>query len=212
VGRQIFLGHLDRMKNLSRGLRRAGLVVEYTQGFHPKPKLEAAPPLPLGTAGLAEIVDLWLVDPPDDEEIAARLARSFPPEMELVTARRLDGGAQKLGKAIRAAEYVALIDAARADVAKAVSGLLLAEALEVERTRKGVPVTFDARPYLLEAEVLDGPWDGPGGMGAGRVAVRLVILVPPSGGARPIDLLRPVLGEAAEGAWLIRTRWLLNDD
>jgi len=213
TGRQIFLGHLDRMKNLSRGLRRAGLVVEYTQGFHPKPKLEASPPLPLGTAGLAEIVDLWLVDPPDDGEIAARLVRSFPPEMELVTARRLDGGTQKLGKAIRAAEYVALIDAARAEAAEAVSGLLGAEALEVERTRKGMPVTFDARPYLLEAEVLDGPWGGPGGgTGAGRVAVRLVILVPPSGGARPIDLLRPVLGEAAEGAWLIRTKWLLDGD
>ncbi len=59
-----YTGHLDLQTVWERTARRAGLPLAYTQGFHPGPRIQIASALPLGFAGHAEIVDIWLNDPP----------------------------------------------------------------------------------------------------------------------------------------------------
>ena len=51
------VGHLDFVKNVSKGFRRAGIKLEYTEGFHPFPKMEIVSPLPLGVEGEEELMD-----------------------------------------------------------------------------------------------------------------------------------------------------------
>ncbi len=51
------VGHLDFVKNISKGFRRAGIKLEYTEGFHPFPKMEIVSPLPLGVEGEEELMD-----------------------------------------------------------------------------------------------------------------------------------------------------------
>ena len=58
-----YIGHLDLQTLWERTVRRAGLPLAYTQGFHPGPKIQIAAALPLGFIGRAEIVDLWLDEP-----------------------------------------------------------------------------------------------------------------------------------------------------
>ncbi len=55
-----YTGHLDLHSIWERTVRRAGLPLSYTHGFHPGPKIQLASALPLGFIGCAEIVDLWL--------------------------------------------------------------------------------------------------------------------------------------------------------
>ncbi|HTX92065.1 MAG TPA: TIGR03936 family radical SAM-associated protein, partial [Anaerolineales bacterium] len=55
-----YTGHLDLHSTWERTVRRAGLPLAYTQGFHPGPRLQIASALPLGFIGRAEIVDVWL--------------------------------------------------------------------------------------------------------------------------------------------------------
>ena len=59
-----YTGHLDLQTVWERTARRAGLTLAYTQGFHPGPRIQIASALPLGIAGTAEIVDLWLDSEP----------------------------------------------------------------------------------------------------------------------------------------------------
>src|SRR5512136_1850433 len=57
-----YTGHLDLQTVWERTVRRAGLPLAYTHGFHPGPRIQIASALPLGYAGRQEIVDLWLED------------------------------------------------------------------------------------------------------------------------------------------------------
>lgn len=54
----IFLGHLDFQRQLQLALRRSGLPVAYSRGYHPHPLIKFGPPLPVGVAGLRECLDL----------------------------------------------------------------------------------------------------------------------------------------------------------
>ena len=59
-----YIGHLDLHSLWERTVRRAGLPLSYTQGFHPGPRIQLASALPLGFIGCAEIVDLWIDETP----------------------------------------------------------------------------------------------------------------------------------------------------
>jgi hypothetical protein len=69
-----YTGHLDLQTVWERTARRAGLPLAYTQGFHPGPRIQIASALPLGFAGHAEIVDIWLKD-----NVGAGLVPAQPP-------------------------------------------------------------------------------------------------------------------------------------
>jgi radical SAM-linked protein len=210
-GRLAYVGHLDTMRHLVRSLHRAGLTMRYTQGFHPKPKIESGPALPTGTAGLAELVDAWLIDPPPVDEIVARVRDATPADLELRAARVVEPGEKKLGRAIEGAEYVALVRGDRARIAAALDELLAAPTLIVERERKGRRRELDIRPYLRAAELLPAR---PAGLrlprADDRAPISLVLELPGSGGARPSELLRCALGDAAADAWIVRTQLLLG--
>jgi hypothetical protein len=63
-----YTGHLDLHTIWERTIRRAGLPLMYTQGFHPGPKIQLASALPLGFIGRCEIVDIWLDETPPNGE------------------------------------------------------------------------------------------------------------------------------------------------
>jgi radical SAM family uncharacterized protein/radical SAM-linked protein len=209
VDRQIYLGHLDRVRHLTASLRRAGLTVAYTRGFHPKPKMVSAPPLPLGMAGLAEPFDVFLVRPPGPEEILERLGRAAPAGLEFVAVEELPPGAKSLGKVIEGAEYGALITADRARVAAGIERLLEAEEHVVVRARKGRPREVEIRPFLVDAELVDAqPEDWRLPRAVGRTPLRFELAIPGSGGARPAEILEAVLGAAPKDPWIVRLRFL----
>ena len=104
-------GHLDLVRALPRIMRRAGIQAYYTEGFHPKPMLEFAPPLPLGVESLGEYVDVSLREDMAVEELLQSLNAHAPVGIEFLTARRLEPGAPKLARVLAAAEYVVRVDA-----------------------------------------------------------------------------------------------------
>ncbi|HUT78150.1 MAG TPA: TIGR03960 family B12-binding radical SAM protein [Polyangia bacterium] len=212
-GRQAWVGHLDTVRLLSRALRRADLELDYSRGFHPKPRLELAPPLPLGTAGLDEPLDVWLVQPPPKEEILARLSGALPAEMAIRSVALPGSGAGSLSRCLDRAEYMALIEADAGAMRSAVRALLAGERFEIDHVRKGRSRRVDVRPVILDAAVLDAPPTGlPLPDPASRIALSFTLKFLPSGGARPSDLLRALCGEdAAAAAWIIRTKVVLSE-
>jgi radical SAM family uncharacterized protein/radical SAM-linked protein len=57
-----FLGHLELVTIIIRAFRRAGFRFEYSQGFHPMPKVSFGDPLPSGMASESEYFLASLVD------------------------------------------------------------------------------------------------------------------------------------------------------
>jgi radical SAM family uncharacterized protein/radical SAM-linked protein len=57
-----FLGHLELVTIIIRAFRRAGFRFEYSQGFHPMPKVSFSDPLPSGMASEAEYFLASIVD------------------------------------------------------------------------------------------------------------------------------------------------------
>ncbi len=55
VGKAVFLSHINIMNIFQKSLQRSSVILEYSQGFNPKPKLEFAHPLSLGISSVAEI-------------------------------------------------------------------------------------------------------------------------------------------------------------
>jgi len=208
-GRQTCVGHLDTMRHLLRSFRRAGLNLWYTQGFHPMPRIEAPPPVPLGTAVAADPVDVWLADPPPPEEVLARLSRSLPPDLAVREVTLLPTEAPGLARSFNACTYLAFVRAPAQAVVDAVEQICTAPVIEVHRRRKDVEKTVDVKPWVVDIRLAEAPSPGvPLPDTAGRVAVAMTLRVPGSGGTRPGEVLGAFLPLAGDDLWVVRTGWL----
>ena len=78
LGRAKYISHLDLSRCMQRALRRSGLPVWYTQGFHPHMYLTFALPLSLGYESLCESMDLKLTQDVDTQELLDRLNAALP--------------------------------------------------------------------------------------------------------------------------------------
>ncbi|MEB3194546.1 MAG: TIGR03960 family B12-binding radical SAM protein [Cyanobacteriota bacterium] len=86
-GAMAWISHLDTLRLLHRALRRSGLPVSFTGGFHPLPRLQIALPLPLGVEGLEEWFDLELVEPLEAPQVFQRLQEELPDGLRLHSCR-----------------------------------------------------------------------------------------------------------------------------
>jgi len=82
-GTLAWISHLDTLRLLHRALRRSGLPVSFTGGFHPLPRLQIALPLPLGVEGLEEWLDMELVEPLEAPQALQRLQQELPDGLRL---------------------------------------------------------------------------------------------------------------------------------
>ena len=73
-----FLSHLAMMQYLERLLRKSGLLFKYSEGFHPRIKMAALPPLPVGAQGFAEVIEVYVAGGLGDKEVLAALNRPLP--------------------------------------------------------------------------------------------------------------------------------------
>src|SRR5206468_319366 len=81
-----FTSHLDLMRTWERTLRRSGLPLAFTQGYHPHLKMSFGPPLPLGYRSRAEVFDLEFSRPPAID-LAERLNTVLPEFLAVVAYR-----------------------------------------------------------------------------------------------------------------------------
>jgi len=166
-----YTGHLDLHQVWERTIRRAGLPLAYTQGFHPTPKIQLAAALPLGFIGRAEIMDMWLnLDEIETASIAPQLQSAAPPGLAVLSVERVDERSPALQTQVEAAEYeVTLLDPPPANLAARLSAILEAASLPRERRGKA----YDLRPLIEELTLSHLPaGEGPGVRVFMRLAAR----------------------------------------
>jgi radical SAM-linked protein len=80
-----FVSHLEFSSSFCRSLRRAGLPLRYSQGFHPLPRVTFHEALSVGIECREARCDLELTERVPSEEILCRLAPQLPPGIDILT-------------------------------------------------------------------------------------------------------------------------------
>jgi radical SAM family uncharacterized protein/radical SAM-linked protein len=208
-GPAIWMGHLDFVRAIVLAMRRAGVPVAYTRGFHPGPRLTLGAPLSLGIAGLAEPADVQLEGSPDGlAELPGRLTDLAHGGVEFVAARCLGEANPHLGRAVAQADYgLALPGEDEATVRGRLERALAAGTWTIRDGRRAQWDGRDARPAVrsLEAVRLGARLGGLDGEG---IDWGLVVRLPVQGCPPPAALGSVLFDVPAERLRLWRLRLL----
>ena len=224
-----YAGHLDLQTTWERTVRRAGLPLAYTHGFHPGPRIQIASALPLGFIGRAEIVDIWLDEPVGAALVAAQgdqspqnggegrpykdvLQSAAPPGLTILSAQPVDEGSPALQTQVASAEYeVTLLDPVdEVELAKNLAAVLVAKSLPRERRGK----MYDLRPLIEELSLtplclspdFSQKW---GELEGGQLGIFMRLAARSGATGRPEEVL-DVLGVPPDTARIERTRLILT--
>jgi radical SAM-linked protein len=161
-GSLALISHLDLLRLLERALRRTGLPVSFTGGFHPLPRLQVALALPVGVEGTGEWLDLEFTEAVDPTAVRTRLQAELPPGLQLLSAAVVPTFAPSLSQELAAAHWrfalrpetgVGLDPQACED---AIAALLAADVLIWQDTdKKGRSRERDCRPALRDLRILE---------------------------------------------------------
>jgi radical SAM-linked protein len=150
-----FISHLDLIRVWYRALRRAEIVLAYSEGFNPHPKISLASPLPLGVTSEAELMDLSLVQPFSAQVLTARLKPELPVGLDILQAFIISPHLPSLQAQIRFAEYRVIVPAAgEQPVRQAIAGLLTLDTLPWQHRRDTGDKCYDLRPLVSDLGLL----------------------------------------------------------
>jgi radical SAM family uncharacterized protein/radical SAM-linked protein len=79
-----FLGHLEMVDVFVRAARRAAIAMQFSEGFHPLPKISFTNPLPVGTESLTEFMDLDLCRYMKAGEFQERFNSELPAGLRII--------------------------------------------------------------------------------------------------------------------------------
>ncbi len=157
-----FISHLDLMRELQRTLRRAELPVLYSEGFSPRPKVSAGPPLALGWTSDAEWIDVEFAgDWPEErlrkllDDLNAHVAAGIA----FTTAAAMPKQTSSLVTGIAQSGYVARFPSppfatTLGTLTEAATTFMAAPSAVIERRGKKRSRKVDIRPLVQEFAVV----------------------------------------------------------
>lgn len=145
-----YLGHLELVRVFTRALRRAGLSVAHTGGFHPTPKISFTTALPVGTESLQETARLTLNTRIEPASLKERLNQRLPSGVRVLVAEDVSG--KKRRNDLHESRYEITLNGARIDET-ALEAFLAAREHTVTRTTAKGKRTVDARARVKSMRV-----------------------------------------------------------
>lgn len=149
-----FIGHLDLMRTVQRGLRRSELPIAYSKGFNPHIRLSFAAPLSVGIIGECELMELPLTENIEPDVFNKQLNKALPPSLVIKDSCPLPEGYPTLMSLVAGSSYSIYLPN------NAENQLLLTHfadfnALEryeiTRRTKKGDNLC-DIKPFVISTE------------------------------------------------------------
>lgn len=152
-GRLRFSSTRDFQRALERAVRRAGVPMAFSAGFHPHPRISYANAAPTGAASEAEYFQLQLTQQCDLEALHAALDESLPQDMAVLRVVEAAPGA--LADLLQASVWQLDFEGVTLEtITDAVATFMdRAELLVTRMTKSGVR-EFDVRQAVLASDVV----------------------------------------------------------
>lgn len=150
TGPAVWLGHLDMMRTFERSVRRAGLPVQWSQGFNPRPHLVFALPISVGMITEGDFLDLTLNETCTADEIMDRLNVALPEGLHVRSAEMVETATESLMSRVSLADYTLVA----AGLAAATGCLREDQPLVVGKHSKGRLIETDIRPLIVSWETM----------------------------------------------------------
>lgn len=148
-----FLSHREIMTFMERAVRRAGIPVQMSEGFNPKPRLSFPTALGLGIESEDEVIYLTLEQWLNPKEIARRLQVQLLPGIELISAEPVISGKRPVVNGI---EYeISFTAPQEMPGEETVNRFLNQPTLLAERIRHGQAKTVDIKRFIKSLRIVN---------------------------------------------------------
>lgn len=144
-----FISHNDLLRLWDRMLRRTGLPLKSSEGFHTKTRLSSPLSLAVGIAGVEEIIDLEFTRACSAEEVADLLAKEVPLGLGIVSVHVLTNAEARMP--VTLVEYICDFGTGfcESEIEARIQTLLAGSSWVVCRQAPGKPdKQVDIRPYI----------------------------------------------------------------
>jgi radical SAM-linked protein len=193
-GKMRFLGHQDLIRVFHRGLRRAGIRLDYSKGFHPHPKLRFSPPLALGVESLAEYLDFDMIDSCSTVgQIRQLLLDNLPAGIEPLDLAEISLSDPAVSGRIQSVTYeieYSGSDPELSPIARA-HEFRSASSFELESSRKGKVRRLDLKEWVLDLAVSER-------------GLSVTLRSGPEGSVHPLDAAAAILGLTRDEAKMLK--------
>ncbi len=153
-----YTSHLDLLRLFKRAFKRCGILLEYSQGFNPHPKLGFAQPLPLGFTAKHELLEFSTENENDTDVILKAVRDTMPIGIDIISCKDITGQQGTLAAKVKAAEYTAVFpeifpygDSLRSLVSEFYEREEIIGYKRQKKTKKYVPV--DIKPMIKSISV-----------------------------------------------------------
>lgn len=198
-----FISHLDLIRGFERALRRGGLPVAFSEGYHPHPLMSFGPALSVGVESCAEYIDITMKESMDPQTLQERFNAALPEGLRIIEARVISRKVKPLTAVINRATYLITPYAAtNQQVTPCIEELWNSERLPVlRRAKDGGEKTVDIRPLWYKWQVIE---DDEG------LKVEIEVEVGSHGAIRPDEFLRLAKDGIPQGRVLRSGLWIVN--
>ncbi len=147
------IGHRDLVRTVERAIRRAGVQLSMTEGFHPKARLGFPLALSVGIAGQQEVMEIEFSEIVEVESLTNLLTAEFPKGLTIEDLQLVPEGTKK-AKVAKVVYEVPIPDEQQETARQA--ALSLMNQSECMITRAGRTKPIDLRANLVALEIEDG--------------------------------------------------------
>lgn len=198
-----YISHLDLALAWERALRRARLPLAYSQGFNPRPRIQLASGLPVGTISRAEVMDVIVTRPVDPAGAFEQINQALPAGLQLLSIEEIPLKAPTLQNLLRQAEYQVTVetDLPAAELAERIEKLLAAAEIFLTRQRKQKQEEINLRGWVYDLRLER--------VEAGQAVLWMLLAAGQHGNLRP-ELVLEALGLGENWAETERTRLLFE--
>lgn len=100
-----YLSHLETVRLMLIGIRRAGLNMRYSEGFNPNPRINFSFPIPVGLASFAEYSDVELIDTIEPQVFQDLVNKQLKDEFCIIKTLKLNNKLPSLMEDIAVVKY-----------------------------------------------------------------------------------------------------------
>ena len=151
-----WIGHLDLVRTWERVIRRSGLVLAYSKGFTPHPRIALAAPLPVGISGQNELMDIWLENDILPEQAQIELNTVVAPGLNVQSMKLVSLDLPPMQSLLKTATYEILFDKNdlnEQEVNTSIHELLEKNTLNWEEVRGEKKRIYDLRATVIDLQL-----------------------------------------------------------